>query len=109
MNENIVILNDLIKMERDIHAQRTLVDDQLDVLRRVTFYYCRGGNIQLNPAQLLFVRNILPHMIINNMPNIDKVLEVYGLSDDMTMTLHGNLPVNWGTLRSKETLKNAEG
>lgn len=108
MNENIVILSDLIKMERDIHAQRMVVDDQLDVLRRVTYYFCSAGNIQMNPAQLRFVRNILPHMITHNMPNIEKVLDVYGLSVDMPMTLYGNLPCNYKP-RSEETVKNAEG
>ena len=109
MNENIVIPSDLIKMERDIHAQRMVIDKQLDVLRRVTCYYYRSGNNELTPVQIRFVRNVLPHMITHDMPNIDKVFEVYGLSPDMPLTVYGNLPVNWGTLRLKETLKNTEG
>lgn len=106
MNENIVILSDLIKMERDIHKQRMVVDRQLDVLRRVTCYYHRSGNNELTPVQIRFVRNILPSMITHDMPNIDKVMEVYGLSADMPMSLYGNLPCNWRTLRSEAALKN---
>ena len=104
MNETIVILSDLIKMERDIHKQRMVIDKQLDVLRRVTCYYHRSGNNELTPVQIRFVRNVLPHMITHDMPNIDKVLEMYGLSLDMPLTVYGNLPINWGTLRLKETL-----
>ena len=106
MNEGIIIPSDLIKMEQDIHAQRVIIDKQLDILQRVTCYYCSAGNIQMNPAQLRFVRNILPSMITHDMPNIDKVMEVYGLSADMPMSLYGNLPCNWRTLRSEAALKN---
>ena len=88
-----IVVKDMMSIVDEIYEKQNYLNTILKLMNngQVRYYFCKAGNITLNKCQANFVSNVLPKMIENNLPNIDKVMNIYGLTIDTPLSINGRL------------------